>query len=334
MTTVLLGNAAPLMADGSPARTTDGQPIGNTITVVGMRDDWRDEDVSRLAVSTRNDPQLNAIADLLDDADHGLAVGVLEINDLWNAGHSQDPPEWVEVPGDDDFARVLAEWFSSEPARMFNRWTVPAGHECAVGRPDGWDDTLSAPARLALSLVNARTPDVDVISNPVDVPPPIAGGSLELDRLGLHGLDVLGARWREHELLTTAGRDALHPQHLGGGGAPAQPAPFAYLAVANSASATAPAAGDTVLTGEITTAGGGLLRGQATYAHTAGTNVTTLTRTFTANGSDSLPVTISQDGCFNASSAGTLGYKSALASNATLNAAGDSVALTRTLTIG
>jgi len=130
-------------------------------------------------------------------------------------------------------------------------------------------------------------------------------------------------------LLTNGGRDALHAQHLG---TSAQPAAFNYMAL--TANATAAAAGDTTLTGEITTAGGGLLRAQATYAHTAGTNTTTLTKTFTANGSDSLPVTIAKIGIFNASTVGTMGYETALNASATLNVSGDNVAITETVTAG
>ena len=130
-------------------------------------------------------------------------------------------------------------------------------------------------------------------------------------------------------LLTSAGRDALHAQHMTTG---AQPASFNYIAL--TASTTAPAPTDTTLTGEITTAGGGLLRAQATYAHTTGTNVTTLTKTFTANGSDVLPVTIAQIGVFNASTSGTLGYHTALSSTATLNVSGDNATITETVTGG
>lgn len=130
-------------------------------------------------------------------------------------------------------------------------------------------------------------------------------------------------------LLTNVGRDAVHAQHLG---TSAQPASFNYVAL--TASVTTPAATDTTLTGEITTAGGGLLRAQATYAHTAGTNTSTLTKTFTANGSDALPVTLAQIGVFNASSVGTLGYHTAFTATATLSASGDNVTVTETVTAG
>jgi len=105
-------------------------------------------------------------------------------------------------------------------------------------------------------------------------------------------------------------------------------APMTWVAL--TANATAPAAGDTTLTAEITTAGGGLVRKQSTYAHTAGTSSYTQTTTFTANGSDSLPVTIAKRGVFNASSAGTLGYEALVSPTATLSASGDQLTLTDT----
>ncbi len=130
-------------------------------------------------------------------------------------------------------------------------------------------------------------------------------------------------------LLTTAGRDAVHSQHMTTG---AQPAAFNYMAL--TASTVAPASTDTTLTGEITTAGGGLVRAQCTFAHTAGTNTSTLTKTFTANGTDALPVTIAQIGLFNGTGAVTMAYHTALSSSATLNVSGDSITVTETVTAG
>lgn len=130
-------------------------------------------------------------------------------------------------------------------------------------------------------------------------------------------------------LLTNAGRDALHAQHMS---TSAQPASFNYMAL--SANTAAESAANTTLPGEITTASGGLIRAQATYAHTAGTNTSTLTKTFTANGSDSLPVTIAKIGVLNAPSVGTLGYEKLLTSTATLTAVGDNIAVTDTITGG
>lgn len=111
----------------------------------------------------------------------------------------------------------------------------------------------------------------------------------------------------------------------------APPATFNYMAV--TANATAPSAGNTTLSGEITTAGGGLVRAQATYAHTGSTSTATLTKTFTTNGNDALPVTLAKIGIFNASSSGTMGLETLLSATATLSASGDAVTITDTATL-
>jgi GGDEF domain-containing protein len=135
------------------------------------------------------------------------------------------------------------------------------------------------------------------------------------------------ARGEPTALITNGGRDLVLNASFG---TAAQPAAANYMAV--SANASAESAANTTLPGEITTAGGGLLRAQATYAHTAGTNTATLTKTFTANGSDSLPVTLAKIGVLNASSSGTLAVEKLLSSTAVLSASGDNVAITYTLT--
>jgi hypothetical protein len=127
-------------------------------------------------------------------------------------------------------------------------------------------------------------------------------------------------------VLTNAGKDFIAAQIGGAGGT----ATAAYLAL--TANATAPAAGDTTLTAEIVTAGGGLLRAIGTYAHTAGTSTYTITKTFTANGSDSLPVTVAKVGLLTASSSGTLVFETALSPTATLSASGDTLTITQTVT--
>lgn len=127
-------------------------------------------------------------------------------------------------------------------------------------------------------------------------------------------------------LLTNAGRDFLAKQMAGAASATA-----VAKWIALTANSTAPALGDTTLTGEITTPGGGLLRAAATYAHTASTNSYTLTNTFTANGSDSLPVTIAKVGCFDASAAGNLVFATLLSATATLSASGDNIPVTWTV---
>lgn len=98
--------------------------------------------------------------------------------------------------------------------------------------------------------------------------------------------------------------------------------------VALTEDATAPAAADTTLTTELTTFGLG--RAQATYAHTAAAASYTLTRAFTS--SDSTTRTIRKAGVFNASSAGTLVFESAVPSPPVL-VSGDQVTITETVTL-
>ena len=129
-------------------------------------------------------------------------------------------------------------------------------------------------------------------------------------------------------LVTNAGLDYAAAQ-LGGTASATAVAQW----IALTANSTAPAATDTTLTGEITTAGGGLVRAQATYAHTTGATTYTLSKTFTANSSDALPVTVAKIGVFTASSAGSLVFETALSPTATLSASGDTVSVTETVTV-
>lgn len=110
------------------------------------------------------------------------------------------------------------------------------------------------------------------------------------------------------------------------GGAPAW-----FMAI--TANNTSPSAGDTTLAGEITTAGGGLVRKLATFAHTAGASTYTLSTTYTANGSDSLPVTVAKMATFTSIASGVMLHETLLNATATLTASGDAVTVTDTVTM-
>ena len=105
-------------------------------------------------------------------------------------------------------------------------------------------------------------------------------------------------------------------------------APFMAL----TANASAAGATDTTLPGEITTASGGLIRKLVTYAHSAGVASYTLTGVFTANGSDSLPVTLAKIGTFNSLTGGTMCFETLLNATATLTSSGDQLTATDTVT--
>ena len=108
------------------------------------------------------------------------------------------------------------------------------------------------------------------------------------------------------------------------GGAPAW-----YMAL--TANNGAPAGGDTSLTGEITTGGGGLIRKICTYAHTGGAASFSLTAVYTANGSDSLPVTVAKIGIFNSLVSGQMLFETLLSATATISASGDQLTVTDTV---
>lgn len=150
-------------------------------------------------------------------------------------------------------------------------------------------------------------------------------------------LGALAAEQREHwdrisstiqgpqALMVNGGRDATLDAIFSTAG---------YTYVGLTANSTSPAGSDTSLTGQITTASGGLVAKSCTYAHTSGTSTATLTGTFTANGSDSLPVTIAKVGLRNASgTSGTFHSATLLSSTATLSSSGDALTVTWTFTL-
>lgn len=122
-------------------------------------------------------------------------------------------------------------------------------------------------------------------------------------------------------LLTTAGRDYI----IGLVGS-AQAAPVKYLALTSNT--TAPAASDTTLTGEYVDSG--LARTLADYAHTAGTNAFTFSKTFTSTANSK---TVAKAGLFTASVSGTLCFETALTTPKTLDN-GDQLTVTWNITLG
>jgi hypothetical protein len=102
--------------------------------------------------------------------------------------------------------------------------------------------------------------------------------------------------------------------------------------MALTANAGAAAGSDTTLTAEITTGGGGLIRKLGTYAHTAGVASYTITTVYTANGSDSLPVTVAKMGLFSSITSGTMAFETLLSATATLTTSGDQLTVTDTVT--
>lgn len=113
-------------------------------------------------------------------------------------------------------------------------------------------------------------------------------------------------------------------------------APAWFMGLSSSTTALASPSTNTSLPSEITSAGGGLIRKICPYAHSASANTFTLTPVFTANGSDTLPVTIGSIGVFDSmvasDSTSTMLFNTLLSTTATLSAIGDQLTVTETVT--
>lgn len=131
----------------------------------------------------------------------------------------------------------------------------------------------------------------------------------------------------KHNLLTNGGRDQMHSQCYNETNATNTERGAAQIAV--SADSGAPSASDTTLTGEI--ASGGLSRAEATTnTHTAGTNTSTLAKTFTATATHTA---VHKSATFDAASSGIMYHAAAFSADATLQS-GDTLTVTWTLTLG
>lgn len=124
-----------------------------------------------------------------------------------------------------------------------------------------------------------------------------------------------------HNLRTTAGLD-WQADVMGN---PTQPAEALHIGLTTDG--TAPAAGDTTLTGEITT--GGLARLAGTYAHTPGATSYTISGSWTASATHT---NVQKAGLFNASTGGVMAFETMLNAAATL-ASGDQLQVTWTINI-
>jgi hypothetical protein len=128
----------------------------------------------------------------------------------------------------------------------------------------------------------------------------------------------------KHNLLTNSGRDAFHALVYTNTSAGTR----GYGFIALTANTGSPAAGDTALTGEITS--GGLARADATTkTHSSGTNSTTIQHTFTASATHTAVV---KAALLNAASSGTMAHINTFTS-VTLQSS-DTLQVTWTLTLG
>jgi hypothetical protein len=125
-----------------------------------------------------------------------------------------------------------------------------------------------------------------------------------------------------YNVITTAGRDFLHLQGYGTSGLGTNG--LNYIALSNDTLTETSAS--TTLSTEI--AANGLTRAQGTYAHTGGTNTTTIQKVFTATGAQSAQ----KAALFTASSSGTMNHALSFTQRTLANT--DTLTITFTITLG
>lgn len=251
-----------------------------------------------------------------DDTTLGEAlVTITRKGGVWDY-HSSEKPLWV-ASNSPEFEALLAVHF-----------------ECDRGKPEDVEET-----HFTVNGPPGVTDALDAVP-PEEEPDPEAGFikarlavTLALVALGsiFHALlfAAVGSMFR-YELRTDAGKD-FQSRVMGDTASTGTGSYAAANYIGLTEDATAPAAGDTTLTGELVVGtSAGLQRAQATYAHTAGASTYTLTKTFTLTGAT--PRTINKIGIFNASASGTLVFETLVSSPPTL-ATNDQIALTETVTI-
>lgn len=293
--------------------------------------------------------------------DHEALVAVIHGGGAWNA-HGQSAPSWV-WSDNDNMAQLLGEYFRCPVGRPED---LEQTHFTLHGPPGVGPSVPGLPVDPAAGVSMLK------VNSGIDLQARIMGGSAVYGEAGTATVaptatgfttvssvnhaanDLVGA------VVYTAGVYGVITANTGvatntvltvdqwytpsspGGAAAATPAAGAYIIafggnpcpyVALTANSTAAAATDTALTGEITTAAGGLKRKIAPYAHTAATANYTLTPVFTANASDTLPVTVAKIGVFNSivPAGGTMLFETLLSATATLSASGDQLTITETV---
>jgi hypothetical protein len=238
---------------------------------------------------------------------------------------SADAPTWVTA-SHDGVAEAASALFEAERPKKKDRDHAHGLGVILADEPE--HDTALRAAQLHLDA------DPGQLARSLGIPRAALADVVDLDALCMGDRDPRSSRMqklREAAILTmlktNAGIDLIFNASFG---TAAQPAAITWVGL--TANAVAPAATDTTLAGEIATAGGGLIRAQVVFSHTAGTATATLVKTYTGNASDAYPVTIAKIGGFNASSAGTMGLETLLTTVAPINQSGDFVQITDTLT--
>jgi hypothetical protein len=286
----------------------------------------------------------------IKDVVGGFDTGHVKVGDHVNT------PDWVSST-DGDLARLLAEHYTRASgndcqSRDVSEVALPLLPEIGATRVAVGRDIESAAAfqwatmyaGSSTTAPTATTFTTDTVNIPVNS---IVGQLVvRLDatagnrRIGIAQSNTSAAnsvitidRWYDPTAMpANRGIAAAATPAAGGWCVVPGNAPCSYVGL--TANNSAAGDGDTVLTGEIVTAGGGLIRQLATYAHTVAGTTTTLTNTWTANGTDALPVTVAKIGVFQGvEAASRMFFETLLNAVATLSTSGDQLQVTETVTL-
>lgn len=365
---VLLGNATPKNSDGS-LRADEDDPTAPAVTYVTIPEgdggyDW-DESIDPAEFK---DHLVNAVFSRRGITSFPGAEALLAIvhpDAFWSTHSADDRPAWVSVPASPSLEAAIAHVWGI-PAGIPD--DVEDTHYTYAGAPGthpnpGDDPTLPVPDMTANITQTGR----DMAAR--NMGGGVIGAVGTSTGAGATTLTDSGATWSTNAFAgqrVSAGAagsgvwgivasntgtvltiDRWYAPLTPGGAAGTTPGattgyvifdggPAAWF-IGLTANASAPASPSvaTTLTAEIVSAGGGLVRKIAPFAHTASTNTWTLTPVYTANGSDALPVTVAKIGVFSSmvvSATPTMLFETLLSSTATLSASGDQLTITETIT--
>lgn len=292
-------------------------------------------------------------------------------NSIIEGQYAGAPPSWISVPDNPEFERQLCDFYGAahgKPSYVedthFTLHPCPGGGAIVLppgvgpnslspvdsntdaGRNMRWQQMLGLGASGGIlgftgtaTATSATTLTGGSESGPTHAAND-AAGSIIVAANGVYGFI------RSHTSGTTPVFTVdrwYTPQTPGGSAASTPGATTVYMVITGAppclfmgitADATAVGSGDTTLPSEITTVGGGLIRKIAAFTHAAGATTGTVVATFTANGTDSLPVTVAKMGI----GPGLLSnsnqiVQTVLGSTAVLSSSGDNLTLTDTWTI-
>lgn len=313
---LLLGTGAYVDNQRPILRDSAGQPTG-----IGD-----EPDVTRFSIGSSS----------LDEALKDV-VGAFE------GSHGAAPPRWV-CAEDERLALFLAEHYGCK-VRSYPK-QVAGGTRVAIGRDI--ESTIFQFANMFAGNSTTAPTATTFTTDGVNIPVNSVVGQyvVRLDatasnrKFGIIQSNTSAAasvltidRWYDPlSIPANRGVAAAATPAAGGWAIVGGNVPAAYMGL--TANSGAAADGDTTLTGEITLAGGGLIRQNPTYAHTLAATTTTLTQTFTCNGTDSLPVTVAKIGIFQGvEAASRLFFETILNATMAFSLSGDQGQVTETVTL-